>query len=342
MEQRKLPIIMGDIKGELRMFGIVGTNIKGGIFFFPPFCKYGINCYRGVEQNNVMDIKENLKRIVTHISSDIGSRSFYQINELEKTARFIESEFERCGYEVFDQRFQFKGNDYRNIVVEVKGKKYPEKVLIIGAHYDTVAGTPGADDNSSGIAGLIELARLFKNKPLDKTVRFVAFTLEEPPFFRSADMGSYRYAKSLRKKGEDVEVMVSLEMIGYFSDHPKSQYFPATFFKWFYPDTGNFIMLVSNRDSKDLLGRIKDAFKKGTSLQVESISTYSVVPGVDFSDHWSFYQFDYKAIMVTDTAFYRNPNYHRLGDRPGTLDYARMAEVVNGLVSALDELTTGK
>lgn len=289
-----------------------------------------------------MDVKENLKRIVRFISNEIGTRSFYQIDELDKTAKFIESEFDRCGYEVFEQRFQFEGNEYRNIVVEVKGKKYPNKVLVIGAHYDTVAGTPGADDNASGIAGLIELARLFRKKTLDKTVRFVAFTLEEPPFFRSDDMGSYRYAKDLRKKGEDVEVMVSLEMIGYFSDKPKSQYFPATFFKWFYPDTGNFIMLVSNRDSKDVLGRIKDAFKKGTGLPVESMSSYSIVPGVDFSDHWSFYQFDYKAIMVTDTAFYRNPNYHRLGDGPDTLDYARMAEVVNGLASALGELATGE
>ncbi len=289
-----------------------------------------------------MDIKENLKRIVRFISNEIGTRSFYQIDELDKTAKFIELEFDRCGYEVFEQRFQFEGNEYRNIVVEVKGKKYPNKVLVIGAHYDTVAGTPGADDNASGIAGLIELARLFRKKTLDKTVRFVAFTLEEPPFFRSDDMGSYRYAKDLRKKGEDVEVMVSLEMIGYFSDKPKSQYFPATFFKWFYPDTGNFIMLVGNRDSKDVLGRIKDAFKKGTGLPVESMSSYSIVPGVDFSDHWSFYQFDYKAIMVTDTAFYRNPNYHRLGDGPDTLDYARMAEVVNGLASALGELATGE
>jgi Zn-dependent M28 family amino/carboxypeptidase len=282
-----------------------------------------------------MDIKENLDRIVSFISNEIGSRSFYQIDELEKTARFIESEFERFGYEVFDQRFSFEGNDYRNIVVEVKGKKYPDKILVIGAHYDTVAGTPGADDNASGIAGVIELARLFKKKPLDKTVRFVAFTLEEPPFFRSEDMGSYRYAKSLWKKGEDVEVMVSLEMIGYFSDNPKSQYFPATFFKWFYPDTGNFIMLVGNRDSKELLERVKDSFELGTSLPVESISSYSIVPGVDFSDHWAFYQFDYKALMVTDTAFYRNPNYHRLGDTTDTLDYARMAEVVKGLVSAI-------
>ncbi|MEE9524853.1 MAG: M28 family peptidase [Thermodesulfovibrionales bacterium] len=289
-----------------------------------------------------MEVKENLKRIVRFISNEIGTRSFYQIDELDKTAKFIELEFDRCGYEVFEQRFQFEGNEYRNIVVEVKGKKYPNKVLVIGAHYDTVAGTPGADDNASGIAGLIELARLFRKKTLDKTVRFVAFTLEEPPFFRSDDMGSYRYAKDLRKKGEDVEVMVSLEMIGYFSDKPKSQYFPATFFKWFYPDTGNFIMLVGNRDSKDVLGRIKDAFKKGTGLPVESMSSYSIVPGVDFSDHWSFYQFDYKAIMVTDTAFYRNPNYHRLGDGPDTLDYARMAEVVNGLASALGELATGE
>lgn len=285
-----------------------------------------------------MDIKENLKRIVTYISGVIGSRSFYQIEELERTGQFIESEFKRYGYDVSEQRFTYDGNNYRNIIVEVKGKKYPERVLVVGAHYDTVTGTPGADDNASGIAGIIELARLFRKKEPDKTVRFVAFTLEEPPFFRSEDMGSYRYAESLREKGEDVEVMVSFEMIGFFSDNPKSQYFPATFFKWFYPDTGNFIMLVGNRDSKELIEKMKDAFKGGTGLPVESISTYSVVPGVDFSDHWSFYQFDYKAIMVTDTAFYRNPYYHKHGDKADTLDYARMAEVVKGFETALEGL----
>lgn len=297
---------------------------------------------KGAGRDNVMDIKGNLKRIVTHIVGDIGSRSFYQLEELERTGRFIESEFKQCGYDVSEQRFTYDENNYRNIIVEVKGKKYPERVLVVGAHYDTVTGTPGADDNASGIAGIIELARLFRKKQPDKTVRFVAFTLEEPPFFRSEDMGSYRYAKSLREKGEDVEVMISLEMIGFFSDSPKSQYFPATFFKWFYPDTGNFIMLVGNRDSKELIEKMKDAFRGGTDLPVESIATYSIVPGVDFSDHWSFYQFDYKAIMVTDTAFYRNPHYHKLGDKADTLDYARMAEVINGLIAALEGLANDK
>jgi Zn-dependent M28 family amino/carboxypeptidase len=184
----------------------------------------------------------------------------------------------------------------------------------------------------------LEIARLLYNHPLNKTVRFVAFTLEEPPYFRSRHMGSYIYAKSLKERGEDIEGMICLESIGYFTDKPKSQFFPISLFRWFFPDTGNFIAFVSNFQSNNFLNNVKSAFKKGTALPVESISTLPIIPGVDFSDHRSFWKFGYKAMMVTDTAFYRNPNYHSAGDLPETLDYERMAEVVLGLKSALEEL----
>ncbi len=211
---------------------------------------------------------------------------------------------------------------------------------MIGAHYDTVTGTPGADDNASGIAGLLELARLLNNQSFDKTVRFVAFALEEPPLFRSKFMGSYVYAQSLKKKGEDIKGMICLEMIGYFTDKPESQFFPLSFFRWIFPNKGNFIIFVSNLQSKFFLNRVKSGFKKGADLPVESLSTQSIVPGIDFSDHRSFWKFGYNALMVTDTAFYRNPNYHGIGDVPETLDYARMAEVVLGLKSATEELAS--
>lgn len=282
--------------------------------------------------------EDNLKRIVNFLSRNVGSRAYHQIAELAMAAEFIEIEFKQYGYEVFEQRFTVHGNSYRNLFIEIRGRKYPERVIIVGAHYDTVTGTPGADDNASGIAGILELAKQLRNSDFDRTVRFVAFTLEEPPFFRTDDMGSYRYAQHLSQRGEQVESMISLEMIGYFLDRPKSQYFPSSIFKLYYPDRANFIMLVSNRGSKDLLGKIRVSFQKGTDLPVESISIYSIVPGVDFSDHWSFYQFDYKAVMVTDTAFYRNPNYHRIGDLPETLDYVRMAKVVIGLKLAIEDL----
>lgn len=285
-----------------------------------------------------MEIQANLKKTVHHLSSRIGSRGYLEMRSLERAANYITEELKSYGYEVLFQPYKFEGRTYKNIIVELKGKKTPEKILIIGAHYDTVIGTPGADDNASGVAGMLELARLLYRKDLNKTLRFVAFTLEEPPLFRSRYMGSYIYTKSLKDKKEDIEGMISLEMIGYFKDAPKSQSFPLPFFSWFYPDTGNFIALIGNLSSKRFISRVKEGFKKGTRLPLESLSAISCIPGVDFSDHLSFWRFGYKAMMVTDTAFYRNLNYHGISDRAGTLDYERMAEVVIGLKSAIEEL----
>ncbi|GBD99679.1 aminopeptidase YwaD precursor [bacterium BMS3Abin07] len=282
-----------------------------------------------------MSIRENLKKIVYYLSGEIGPRSYLRTEALRKSAAYIISEFGGYGYDVFSRPYTVKDRIYENIYVEKKGVRYPEKILVVGAHYDTATGTPGADDNASGIAGLLELARLVKEMTFDKTVRFAAFTLEEPPFYRTENMGSYRFAKSLRDNGEDIEGMICIEMIGYFSDLPKSQFFPATFFKWFYPEQGNFILLAGNLSSKGFLLKVKEGFEKGSDLPVESISTLPLVPGIDFSDNWAFYKMGYNAVMVTDTAFYRNPYYHDAGDTPDTLDYDRMADVVTGLRSAI-------
>ncbi|HDH04863.1 MAG TPA: M28 family peptidase [Nitrospirae bacterium] len=288
-----------------------------------------------------MDIQNNLKKTVNVLARDIGSRGYLQINELNRTVDYITAELSNYGYTVFDQPHDYRGRTYKNIFVEKKGIRAPEKILVVGAHYDTVTGTPGADDNASAVAGLLELARMFADTPLHKTVHFVAFALEESPLFRSKHMGSYVYAGSLKQAGRDVEGMICLEMIGYFTDEPGSQFFPLPFMRWFYPDRGNFITLVSNIQSRGFLKRVKKAFKRGTNLQVESLSTLFVVPGVDFSDHRSFWKFGYNALMVTDTAFYRNPQYHGPGDIPEILDYDRMAEVALGLKSSIEELAGG-
>jgi Zn-dependent M28 family amino/carboxypeptidase len=285
-----------------------------------------------------LNINNNLRKTVHILSHEIGSRGYLQTNALQRTADYITSELKYYGYNISFQSYEFQGNTYKNISAEIRGKKIPEKILVIGAHYDTVTGTPGADDNASGIAGLLEIARLLHSQSFDKTVRFVAFTLEEPPLFRSKFMGSYVYAQSLKKKGENIEGMICLEMIGYFTDKPESQFFPLSFFRWIFPSKGNFIIFISNLHSKKILNHFKNGFKKGTDLPVESISTFSIIPGIDFSDHRSFWKFGYNALMVTDTAFYRNPNYHGIGDLPETLDYKRMTEVVLGLKSAIEKL----
>jgi hypothetical protein len=285
------------------------------------------------------DIRNNLRRTVNFLSEEVGPRGYLQIDALNKTADYIKSELSKYGYTVFEQPYKVEGHTYKNIFVEIKGEKPPEKVLIIGAHYDTVTGTPGADDNASGIAGLIELARLLSNRSFDKTIQLVAFTLEEPPFFRSKFMGSHIYAQSLRQRGIDVEGVICLEMIGYFTDEPESQLFPLPFFRWVYPTKGNFIIIVGNMRSRNFLNRVKSGFIKGTDLPVESLSAVPLVIGIDFSDHRSFWKFNYDAVMVTDTAFYRNPQYHGIGDIPEILDYDRMAKVILGLTSAIEEMS---
>ncbi len=285
-----------------------------------------------------MDTQNNLEKTVNFLAKEIGSRGYFQIDALTKTADYIKSVLRSYGYTVLIQPYKAEGNIYENIFIEKIGSKSPEKILVIGAHYDTVAGTPGADDNASGVAALLELARLHKEESLDKTLQFVAFALEEPPFFRSKFMGSYVYAKNLSKEGKIIDGMICLESIGYFTDKPDSQLFPLPFFRFMYPTTGNFIAFVSNFHSKSFLNRAKTAFKNGTDLPVESISAFSLIPGIDFSDHRSFWKFGYNAFMVTDTAFYRNTQYHGAGDIPETLDYERMAKVVLGLKSAIEEL----
>lgn len=289
----------------------------------------------------MLEIQVRLKKTVEVLASKIGSRGYLQKDALEKTADYIASELRHYGYDISFLPFEVEGKIYKNISVELKGKGLPEKILLTGAHYDTITGSPGADDNASGVAALLELARILHGKSFNKTLQFVAFALEEPPFFYTKYMGSYLYARELQEKNKQLEGMICLESIGYFTDSPHSQSFPLPFFKRLYPDRGNFIALVSNIRSRDFLNRVKTAFKEGTDLPVESISTISIIPGIDFSDHRSFWKFGYDALMVTDTAFYRNPHYHGSSDTPDTLDYERLAKVVMGLKSAIESLAGG-
>lgn len=286
-------------------------------------------------------IESNLRKSVLKLSDEIGPRGYNQKDALDKSIEYIASEFKSYGYDLSYQSYTVNGREYQNLWVEKKGTGSSDRIVVVGAHYDTVTGTPGADDNASGVAGLLELARLLADEPMDKTVQFVAFTLEEPPFFRSRSMGSYVYAKDLKDRNADVEGMICLESIGYFVDTPGSQMFPLPFLRFFYPEKGNFITFVSNLNSKAFLDRAKKSFMKGTDQPVESLSALSIVPGVDLSDHRSFWKFGYRALMVTDTAFYRNPNYHGPGDLAETLDYSRMTEVVLGLKMTLLDLAGG-
>lgn len=281
------------------------------------------------------DSGQRLKNIVTVLSRDIGPRCYTQREQLEKAAVFIEKKFQACGLEPERQSYNAKNNEYHNIFSVVKGTGSSDEIIVIGAHYDTVYGTPGADDNASGIAGMLELARLASENPPSSNIIFAAFTLEEPPFFRTRHMGSYVFAENLYKKNTRVKGMISLEMIGYYSETKGSQYYPLPLFRWFYPNSGNYIAFVGNFRSKTFTNRFSTIFRNISSVHVESLNATSLVPGIDFSDHLSFWRFNYPAFMITDTAFYRNPHYHAPSDTAETLDYEKMSEVVLGIYNTL-------
>ncbi len=251
---------------------------------------------------------------------------------LDKAAAHIAEAFAAAGCDLREQPFQLDYVTYRNIICSFGPASAPRVVL--GAHYD-VAGdaNPGADDNASGVAGLMELARLLgQSAPsLSHRIDLAAFTLEEPPYFHTEQMGSHRYARSLFDAGTVLKVMVSVEMIGFFSDAPGSQGYPVGPMAWIYPDRGDFIGVVGRAFDRSEVARVRGLMAGSEDLPVTSINAPGALVGIDFSDHWSFWQFGYPAVMVTDTAFFRNPNYHRPTDRPETLDYRRMARTVDGL-----------
>ena len=283
-----------------------------------------------------------LEAWVRLLSEGFGPRPYSNPEKLEKISRVLREYLVDLGYEVALQSFIYKREKYFNVIACARGWQplapVPFPLLITGAHYDTVSCSPGADDNASAVAGLLEIARILSHSP-PASLRLAWFCLEEPPAYRTRNMGSYHYARTLRGSNQPVSGMICLEMIGFFSNRPNSQKFPLPFMDRLYPTTGNFIAIVGNPRSKHFNLHVKRAFSKGTDLPVESLSAPSIVIGIDFSDHWSFYKMGYPAVMVTDTAFYRNPNYHRPTDLPSTLDYERAAKVVDGLVHAISVLT---
>ena len=283
-----------------------------------------------------MNIPVYLRKVVDTLSKEIGVRTYRDPHRLEKAASFITGEFSSFGYGVVDQQVPYRGKTYRNVIAERTGLMSSERIMIVGAHYDSVRTTPGADDNASGVAGLLALAGLLSQRKLSRTVRFAAFTLEEPPAYRSKNMGSYHYARSLKEKNEAVAGMICLEMIGYYRDHAGSQHYPLPFFTLKFPNKGNYIAMVGNRRSKKFTEEIAENFRKGTDLPLVTLNAPPFIVGIDFSDHWSFNKFGFRALMVTDTAFYRNPHYHAPTDLPETLDYDRMTNVVEGLTRAVE------
>ncbi len=282
-------------------------------------------------------LSNELRSHVDMLAARIGDRNYIFYKNLEEAAAYIEKTLSGMGYGIVRQEFAAKGQQFSNIIAERRGAKQPDKVIIIGAHYDCSLGSQGADDNGSGVAALLALARAFAAKNPGCTVRFAFFPNEEPPFFWTSDMGSYRYAGLCRRRGDTITAMIALEMLGFYSDAPGSQsyIFPMNLF---FPDTGNFIAFVSNLQSRSLLHQAVGSFRRANPLPSEGVALPWFIPGVFWSDHWPFWEHDYPAIMVTDTAFFRNPHYHEPTDLPETIDYERMARVTAGLEYMIEEL----
>ncbi|HKF23208.1 MAG TPA: M28 family peptidase [Candidatus Angelobacter sp.] len=279
----------------------------------------------------------NLKKHVVYLAGTIGERNVIAYQALERTRQYIEDFLSREGYQVRSQEYVVQMKKVRNLIVEISGASRPNEIVVIGAHYDTVYDCPGADDNSSGVAALLELARLFKSTRPSRTLRFVAFVNEEPPWFQTGDMGSLVYARQARKLNENIVAAVSLETIGWYSDKQGSQQYPLGF-GLLYPSKGDFITFIGNVSSRHLVRQAVGAFRETTKFPSEGAAVPTAIPGIGWSDHWSFWNQGYPAIMVTDTAPFRNPNYHMPDDKPETLDYEKMGRVVRGLEKVVGKL----
>lgn len=255
-----------------------------------------------------------------------------------RAADWVERRLASIGYAVESQEYRLAGFPAWNFEAEVPGRR-SEEVVIVGAHYDSAMNTPGANDNASGVAALLALAERFYGRPMDRTLRFVAFAAEEWPFFQTEKMGSWVYARKCRQQGDRIVAMINLETIGYYTDAPASQRYPLLVGP-LYPSTGNFVAIVGDPGSAELLRRVVAAFRHSEPFPCEGAALPRLVREVGLSDHWAFWQEGYPAVMVTDTAMFRYPYYHRPEDTPDKLDYPRLARVVRGLEQVVKALAT--
>lgn len=294
-----------------------------------------------VYSKEIPDVKVDVERIkndVLALCTTSKPRNAKNLDALNEAAAYIADEWLKLGLVVDTQAYDVDGKEYKNLICSF-GPEDGERI-IVGAHYDVCEEQAGADDNASGTAGILELARLLhEHQPdLNYRVDLVAYTLEEPPYFRTANMGSAVHAKYLHDNNIPVKAMMCLEMIGYFSDEKGSQDYPVGLLKLFYPTRGNYISVVSKFGNGSLTRRVKKGIKKGSDVEVSSINAPASIPGIDFSDHLNYWKYDYEAVMITNTAFYRNKNYHEPTDLPDTLDYKRMAEVIKGVYNTVISL----
>lgn len=275
---------------------------------------------------------------VQTLAAEIGERNTTYPKALERAASHVERALTDAGWTPKREPFRAVGETVVNVIAERRGARDPGEIVLIGAHYDSAPGTPGADDNASGAAVLLELARAFSGKPVARTLRLVGFVNEEPPFFQTEEMGSLVHAKGCRARGENVVAMLALETMGYYADVDGSQHYPPPL-SLVYPSRGDFIAFVGDVGSRGLVREVVRSFRAEASFPSEGAALPGWLPGIGWSDHWSFWQAGYAGVMVTDTAPFRLPHYHASTDHADVIDYDRLARVTRGLVAVVDKLT---
>ncbi|WP_372721133.1 M28 family metallopeptidase [Novipirellula sp.] len=286
-------------------------------------------------------IEANLRLHVDRLAGLIGPRTLQKPKTIQATIGYIQSQWKEMGYTIQRETYDAEGDEATNLIVEQPGTKRAEEIVLLGAHYDTVFCTPGADDNASAVAVMLEVSRLLQEYRGRRTARYVAFACEEPPYFMIA-MGSQHHARQSRSRGDKIVGMLCLEMVGYYSLTPGSQSIPPGIPTWmhrFFPKRGNFLAAVGNMASWKLCWQFRRGFKRGTRrMPLFSICLPEKIQEIRLSDNSSFWDKDYPALMLTDTSFLRNPNYHQSTDTPETLDYPRMTEVTLGVAAAMRKL----
>lgn len=275
--------------------------------------------------------KSHLRSHIQFLTTRNPARNFTNLRSLNESAEYIADQWKELGLEAVKQSYQVQGNEYHNVITRLgpQGKS----PLVIGAHYDVYGEFPGANDNASGVAVLIELVRSLQARQSELLfpVEFVAYSLEEPPFFRTENMGSAVHAKSLVDRGVLPRAMLSLETLGYYSDKPNSQSFPVSFLKYIYPTTADFVAVVGDIEAWSLTRKVKSTFRRSVGLKTVSINAPFQIQGIDFSDHLNYARYGIPAVMITDTAFFRSSHYHTAGDTIDILSFNHLVKITQAL-----------
>lgn len=307
--------------------------IVAGLIFIAVFCFAADSGNRPVQKSPVPADINLVKSHLTALTQTPEFRSHKNLDQLNAIADYIKQDFNKYGDSTTFQEYNVDGKIYKNVITSF-GTEH-QKRIIIGAHYDVCGDQQGADDNATGVTALLELARMLKGQKLNYRIDLVAYTLEEPPYFRTENMGSHIHAQYLKDHNIDVYGMASVEMIGYFRDEKDSQSYPLGILSWVYGNKGDFITLVKKFGAGDFVNNFRTQFKEANQIKTETFTAPKFVKGTDFSDHLNYWKFGYSALMITDTSFFRNKNYHETTDTVETLDLPRMTKVIDGIFLSL-------